>query len=257
MPQPDPDRLVRIARQHAHTSRLLGVDFLPRRSGAPPVSVPVPAIDEPPPPSEAPSRLGVVVASRDSDAKRALLDALRARHDKECPHCTRATTHTKTVFSDGDPGARLMFVGEAPGADEDRTGIPFVGKAGQLLNQMIVAMGLTREGVYIANVLKARPPNNDTPTSEEAARCGPYLKEQVRIVAPAAIVTLGNPATQYLLETKQGITSLRGRWQAFEGIPVMPTFHPAFLLRQYTPENRRLVWSDLQAVMQRLNETTG
>lgn len=251
----DPDRLRRIARQHAHTSRLLGVDFLPRRSGvsAPSAGPGAPAADGPDPGSAgAPPARG---ADRGREAKRATLDELRQRHDRECPHCTRATAHTQTVFSDGDPAARLMFVGEAPGADEDRTGIPFVGKAGQLLNQMITAMGLSRESVYIANVLKARPPNNDTPTSEEASRCGPYLREQIRIVAPDAIVTLGNPATQFLLQTKQGITSLRGRWQEYEGIPLMPTFHPAFLLRQYTPENRRLVWSDLQAVIQRLNET--
>lgn len=152
-----------------------------------------------------------------------------------------------------------MFIGEAPGADEDREGIPFVGRSGQLLNQMIEAMGFSRATVYIANVLKARPPNNDTPTGEEAAKCGPYLAEQVRIIAPEVLVTLGNPATQYILDTKQGITSLRGRWQTYNGVPVMPTFHPAYLLRNYTPENRKLVWSDLQQVMVKLGSsaTTG
>jgi DNA polymerase len=185
-------------------------------------------------------------------AKAAALAALRVKHDLECPHCTKATAHTQTVWGDGDPEARLMFIGEAPGADEDREGVPFVGRSGQLLNQMIVAMGLSREKVYIANVLKARPPNNDTPTGEEAAKCGPYLREQVRIISPKAIVTMGNPATQFMLETKQGITGLRGRWQEYEGIPLMPTFHPAYLLRNYTPENRKLVWSDLKAVMERL-----
>ena len=103
-------------------------------------------------------------------------------------------------------------------------------------------------------MLKARPPNNDTPTGEEAAKCGPYLKEQIAIVQPEVIVTMGNPATQYILNTKQGITSLRGVWQSYEGIPLMPTFHPAFLLRQYTPENRKKVWSDLQEVMKRLKD---
>lgn len=193
-----------------------------------------------------PPALGVV------GAKAAALEALRVRHDLECPHCTVATAHTQTVWGDGDPEARLMFIGEAPGADEDREGVPFVGRSGQLLNQMIVAMGLSRESVYIANVLKSRPPNNDTPTGEEAGKCGVYLREQVRIVSPAAIVTMGNPATQFMLGTKQGITGLRGRWQEYEGIPLMPTFHPAYLLRNYTAENRKLVWSDLKAVMERL-----
>ncbi len=253
------------------TSRLLGVDFLPVRghaerltaaltrsdpSGADLVPVrPVEVLTPEPAPS-ARSRAPSAAPS----AKAALLAALRERHDRECPHCTRATGHTQTVFSDGDPEARLMFIGEAPGADEDREGVPFVGRSGQLLNQMIAAMGLARDGagargVYIANVLKARPPNNDTPTREEAAKCGPYLLEQVAIVAPAVIVTLGNPATHFMLQTTQGITSLRGRWQDFRGTPLMPTFHPAYLLRNYTPENRKLVWSDLKAVMARLAET--
>lgn len=184
-----------------------------------------------------------------------MMAALRERHDRECPHCTCATGHTQTVFGDGDPGAALMFIGEAPGAEEDREGVPFVGRSGQLLNQMIAAMGLSRERVYIANVLKARPPNNDTPTREEALKCGPYLLEQVRVVSPRVIVTLGNPATQFMLDTKQGITGLRGRWQEWEGVPLMPTFHPAYLLRNYTAENRKLVWSDLKAVMGKLAES--
>lgn len=252
---------MRIARQHALTSKLLGVDFLPVRvlaSGGPAespapaaqvaASVPSPAAPKAPPvvvvPSDSPAR----------DSKAAALAALREKHDHQCPHCTKATAHTQTVWGDGDPDARLMFIGEAPGADEDREGIPFVGRSGQLLNQMITAMGLSRQQVYIANVLKARPPNNDTPTGEEAAKCGPYLREQVRIISPRAIVTMGNPATQFMLETKQGITSLRGRWQEYQGIPLMPTFHPAYLLRNYTPENRKHVWSDLKAVMGKLGE---
>ncbi|MFM9958849.1 MAG: uracil-DNA glycosylase [Phycisphaerales bacterium] len=269
------ERTLRIARQHALTSRLLGVDFLPvagRISVADGGSVAEPPEPSPSVPARAravevlvpegrsvraplsPAPLGV------ESSKAALLAALREKHDRECPHCTHATGHTQTVFSDGDPESPLMFIGEAPGADEDREGIPFVGRSGQLLNQMITAMGLARDGVgqsgvYIANVLKARPPNNDTPTREEAAKCGPYLLEQVRIVAPRAIVTLGNPATHFMLETTQGITSLRGRWQDFRGIPLMPTFHPAYLLRNYTPENRKLVWSDLKAVMTKLAES--
>lgn len=241
------ERTIQIARQHALTSRLLGVDFLP-------VGVGVGVAAGGPDGASSGSAVEARVASGGSgvSAKGAALAALREMHDRECPHCTRATAHTQTVWGDGDPDARLMFIGEAPGADEDREGVPFVGRSGQLLNQMIAAMGLSRDRVYIANVLKARPPNNDTPTGEEAAKCGVYLREQVRIISPAVIVTMGNPATQYMLETKQGITGLRGRWQEYEGIPLMPTFHPAYLLRNYTPENRKLVWSDLKSVMERL-----
>jgi DNA polymerase len=196
----------------------------------------------------APSRASTVVEGD----KAAMLDALRVRHDAECPHCTRATAHTRTVFGDGSPDARLMFIGEAPGAEEDRQGIPFVGRAGQKLNEMITAMGMRREDVYIANVLKARPPDNATPTPEEASRCGPYLLEQIQIINPTVIVTLGKPAANYLLENSATMSSMRGHWHAWRGIPVMPTFHPAYLLRAYTPENRRKVWSDLQQAMARL-----
>lgn len=152
-----------------------------------------------------------------------------------------------------------MFVGEAPGADEDASGIPFVGRAGQKLNEMISAMNLDRSahgarGVYIANVLKVRPPNNRTPTPEEAMLDGVYLEEQIRIVRPSVIVTLGKPAVNYLLRSTESMGSLRGVWHEYEGIPLMPTYHPAYLLRAYTPENRRRVWSDLQAAMTKLRD---
>ncbi|HBS28085.1 MAG TPA: DNA polymerase [Phycisphaerales bacterium] len=231
----DADRLRRVARQHAQTTRLLGVDFLPLPARKP-VLAPEPADPDP-----------------GAGDRAALLAALRARHDAQCPHCTRAKGYTQTVFGDGSPAARLMFIGEAPGAEEDRTGVPFVGRAGQKLNEMIGAMGLTREEVYIANVLKARPPENATPTPEEASRCGPYLLEQVRIIQPKVIVTLGKPAANFLLRNSEAMGALRGHWHDFEGIPVMPTFHPAYLLRAYTPENRKKVWSDLQQAMSRLS----
>lgn len=188
------------------------------------------------------------------EERAAALAALRAEHDAKCPHCTLATAHTQTVFGDGDPAAALMFVGEAPGAEEDRQGVPFVGASGKKLSEMIVAMGLSRERVYIANVLKARPPNNDTPTPEQVDRCGPYLARQIAIIRPAIIVTLGKPAVNYLLQTRESMTNLRGRWATYRGIPVMPTFHPAYLLRAYTPENRQKVWSDLKQVVTRLTE---
>ena len=149
-----------------------------------------------------------------------------------------------------------MFIGEAPGAEEDRTGRPFVGAAGKKLGQMIESMGLAREDVYIANILKARPPENRTPTSEEIEDSAPYLVEQIKIIRPAAIMTLGSPSTKFVLKTKEGITRLRGRWASWEEgdlqIPVMPTFHPAYLLRNYTKETRKQVWSDLQKVMELL-----
>jgi DNA polymerase len=191
------------------------------------------------------------------------LAELRARYEREAPHQHFVTDHHNIVFDDGDPCARLMFVGEAPGADEDRTGVPFVGRAGQLLNKMIVAMGLKREEVYIANVLKTRPPDNATPTNDEIRLCAPYLFEQIRIVRPEVIVTLGLPATRALLNTAEAMSRLRGRWASFtppgaesNPIAVMPTYHPAFLLRSYTDENRAKVWSDLRLVIERLGLRT-
>ncbi len=145
-----------------------------------------------------------------------------------------------------------MFIGEGPGADEDEQGRPFVGRAGQLLNKQIEAMGLKREDVFIANVVKCRPPGNRTPTPDEVAVCWPFLQRQIEVIRPEVIITLGNPATQAILKTTVGITRLRGQWHELWGIPVMPTFHPAYLLRQYTEENRRRVWDDLQKVMEKL-----
>jgi DNA polymerase len=231
------EQLRRIAEQHAKTSLLMGVDFLPVATAS------ESAADATSPPT-----------GNLSD-KQAALDALKARHDAECPHCTTATGYAQTVFGEGNPGAQLMFVGEAPGAEEDKQGRPFVGRSGQLLEKMINAMGLSRQDVYIANVLKSRPPDNRTPTPEEAMQCGPYLREQIRIIRPAVIVTLGRPAAQLLLDTNEAMGRMRGHWYEYEGTPVMPTFHPAYLLRQYTAENRKKVWSDLQQAMDRLGLT--
>ncbi|MCA9302934.1 MAG: uracil-DNA glycosylase [Phycisphaerales bacterium] len=267
----DPDARQLIA-QHAETARLLGVDFLPL--GNPPAiehphePEPVTRSDSPAPaPSFAPS-LGVSSAEiraayesiRDPQQR---LDALRAKYELDAPHASFAQGFNKIVFGEGDPCARLMFIGEAPGQEEDASGRPFVGRAGQLLEKMIVAMGLSRETVYICNVLKTRPPNNATPTTQESELCAPYLYEQIRIVKPEAIVTLGLPATRTVLKAEGSMGSMRGRWHAFppkavgeiEGlgsVPVMPTYHPAYLLRSYTEDNRRKVWSDLQQVQQRL-----
>src|SRR5690606_5117954 len=179
-----------------------------------------------------------------ADDPAAALAALEARYRAECPHKAFGTPHTNVVFGEGDCCARLMFIGEAPGAEEDRQGRPFCGPSGQMLDKWIGAMGLTRERCYIANVLKVRPPNNATPTSEEAAVSAPWLFEQIRIIAPQAIVTLGLPASRLLLGTTLSMGDLRGRWWTFTDpsgreVPVMPTYHPAFLLRAHTPENRQ------------------
>lgn len=167
----------------------------------------------------------------------------------ECQRCKLWRTRTNIVFGEGNPKAELMFVGEAPGAGEDATGRPFVGRAGQLLTKMIEAIGMKREEVYIANILKSRPPGNRNPEADETAACKPFLLRQIAVIRPKLIVTLGNPATQGLLETKVGITKLRGEFQDYPriaGIKVLPTFHPAFLLRSL--DKKREAWEDLKKV---------
>jgi DNA polymerase len=173
----------------------------------------------------------------------------------ECTRCKLHEGRTNIVFGVGDPRARLMFIGEGPGADEDLQGEPFVGRAGRKLDDMIVAIGLERAQVYIANIVKCRPPGNRDPDPEETATCTPFLFQQIEAIRPRVIVTLGSPATRSLLRTTVGITRLRGQWHSYRGIPVMPTFHPAYLLRAYTPENRRMVWEDLKAARVRLDES--
>jgi DNA polymerase len=163
-----------------------------------------------------------------------------------CPRCKLSRSRTNIVFGQGNPKADLMFVGEAPGRDEDEQGLAFVGKAGQLLTKIIEAMGYTREQVFIANVLKCRPPNNRNPEPDEVAACRPFLEEQIRLLAPKVIVTLGTFAAQALLETDESIGRLRGRWRNARGVRVMPTFHPAFLLR--SPERKKDVWEDMKLV---------
>jgi len=167
-----------------------------------------------------------------------------------CKACGLHAARTKTVPGHGNPRPELMFIGEAPGADEDEQGLPFVGKAGQLLTRMILAMGFTREEVFIGNINKCRPPNNRPPLPEEMEICLPYLKVQISILKPKVIVALGATAVRGLLKSDIPISKLRGTWQVFEGIPVMPTFHPAYLLRD--PTKKVLAWDDLQAVLKKL-----
>src|SRR6266542_1110501 len=175
-----------------------------------------------------------------------------ARGALDCTRCKLAPKRTNIVFGVGNPDAPLVFVGEAPGADEDRTGEPFVGAAGQLLTKMIEAMGLGRDDVYICNILKCRPPGNRNPEPDEIEQCEPFLKKQLAAIRPRMIVALGKFAAQCLLRSDAPISRLRGQWKQYEGIPLMPTYHPAFLLR--TPSAKREVWADLQQVMGRLDE---
>ncbi|MBI4971321.1 MAG: uracil-DNA glycosylase [Candidatus Omnitrophica bacterium] len=168
-----------------------------------------------------------------------------------CKLCAElAQTRKTVVFGSGDAQAKLMFVGEAPGFDEDQQGLPFVGKAGQLLTKIIESIGLKREDVYIANVLKCRPPGNRNPLPEEVINCQPYLKKQIALIQPKVICALGNFAAQTLLQTSSSITRLRGKWYQYEGVKVMPTFHPAYLLRN--PEDKRKTWEDMKMIREEL-----
>ncbi len=169
-----------------------------------------------------------------------------------CRSCVLCETRTHAVPGEGNINAELMFIGEGPGAEEDRTGRPFVGKAGQLLDKMIAAMKFSREEVYIANVVKCRPPENRQPSPDEAMACLGYLKRQIALIQPKAIVCLGGVALSFLLNENAGIMRMRGKWLSFDGIPVMPTFHPAYLLRQESA--KRDAWNDLKQVMRALGK---
>lgn len=171
---------------------------------------------------------------------------------RDCKLCKLCKERTQVVFGVGNPNAKLVFVGEGPGADEDKQGEPFVGKAGQLLTKMIEGgMTLKRSDVYICNVVKCRPPDNRNPELEEIASCEPFLKQQLQIIKPQVIVGLGKFAVQTLLKTDTSISKLRGKWHEYDGIRMMPTYHPAYLLRN--PKEKRTVWEDLQMVMRELN----
>jgi DNA polymerase len=175
------------------------------------------------------------------------LTAVRAELG-ECTRCKLCKVRKTIVFGEGNPSAVLVFVGEGPGYEEDQQGRPFVGAAGQLLTDIIVkGMKLRREDVYICNIVKCRPPDNRNPEPDEIEACEPFLIKQFQAIKPKFIVALGNVAVKTLLKTKEGITSLRGRWQTYQGIPLMPTFHPAYLLRN--PADKKLVWEDIKKVI--------
>ena len=204
--------------------------------------------------AEAESALGGTAADLFADNKAALqadsLENLRAAIG-DCKLCKLCSGRTHIVFGVGNPRAKLMFVGEGPGRDEDLQGEPFVGRAGQLLTDIITkGMKLRREDVYIANVVKCRPPANRNPEPDEVAACEPFLKRQIDLVRPQIIVGLGKFAVQTLLQSKVPITKVRGTWHSYHGIKLMPTFHPAYLLRN--PADKKLVWEDIQKVMKEM-----
>jgi DNA polymerase len=187
------------------------------------------------------------------DGNRVTLDEARADLG-DCRRCPLADTRRNIVFGEGNPDAELVFVGEAPGGDEDLQGRPFVGRAGQLLTKIITAMGLKREDVYICNILKCRPPGNRNPLPEEIAACEPFLLRQLEAINPKAICALGSFAARTLLQKDVPITALRGHFHDYQGIPLMPTYHPAYLLRN--PEAKKPVWEDVQKIMELLRNSS-
>ena len=181
-----------------------------------------------------------------------VLLSLAALSASRCQDCPLHSTRTKVVYGDGDANSPLMVIGEGPGQTEDETGIPFVGKAGQLFDKILAAMKQSRRTIYITNIVKCRPPNNRNPQDEEVTSCRHFLDEQIEIIKPKIIMTLGSPAVKALLNTDQGIFKLRGNFYKYKEIPVLPTFHPSFLLRD--PSHKGKCWEDVQKVMKFLAE---
>ena len=222
----------------------------PLRQSPKPAVTPAPRADIAPPPEIA------IESAREAARTAPSLEALRTLLDN-FDGCALKFTASRLVFADGDPKARLMFVGEAPGRDEDIEGLPFVGRSGQLLNRMIAAIGFKRSDVYIANVIPWRPPGNRTPTPQETQICLPFIQRQIELVNPDVVVTLGNPSTQTLLSTREGIMKTRGKWFDYDTgtrkIKALATFHPAYLLR--SPSYKRMAWQDLRAIAKALEQS--
>jgi len=250
---------VDCALSEAPVNRLADPDILPAvREAAPALAEPVrampaiisPARAEPPPAPEA-----AIASAREAARTAPNLEVLRDLLEK-FDGCALKSTATRLVFADGNPRARVMFVGEAPGREEDIEGLPFVGRSGKLLDRMIGAIGLDRTSVYIANVIPWRPPGNRTPTPQETQICLPFIQRQIELVDPDVLVTLGNPSTQTLLAAREGIMRTRGRWFDYDTgtrvIRALATFHPAYLLR--SPSYKRLSWQDLRAVAKALEQ---
>ncbi len=253
----------RQARQHLDSLRRAGVEWLPK-------GTPLQALPTAPPTSTAsnpaPSLFAELTGAAPAEgddmakAKKSLTLAQRrqelalvAEKVAGCIRCQElAATRTQTVFADGAPGAELCFIGEAPGADEDAQGVPFVGAAGQLLNRIIAACGMKREEVYICNTLKCRPPGNRTPYPYEVANCREYLDKQLELVQPKFICCLGGTAAQHLLGTTASLGKLRGKFHDYKGIPVLCTYHPAYLLPHRNPAKKKDVWEDMKMLMARM-----
>ena len=216
--------IIKSVEDHLRYAQEMGMEGMPARPAPPPVS------------------------SEETGCQ--TLEAVRDRLG-ECQRCKLHSTRTQIVFGTGSPQPDLVFVGEAPGEEEDLQGKPFVGKAGRLLTKMIEAMGLTRNDIYIANIVKCRPPKNRNPETDEINACSPFLAAQLSVLKPKVICTLGTFASQTLLNTEEKISKLRGRFHLIQGVKVMPTYHPAYLLRN--PSEKKTVWEDIQIIMRELN----
>jgi DNA polymerase len=252
--------LVDAAKQAAERSAALRSIVAPRGGAAKPEAAPAPASEPAPtsrplaasarapvsPRAAPPGTLPGVV-----DGERPTLDQIR-RELGDCQRCKLCTGRKNIVFGVGNPRAELVFVGEGPGESEDLQGVPFVGAAGELLTKMIQAMGFSRDEVYICNVVKCRPPGNRNPEPEEIASCEPFLRAQLLALQPKVIVALGKFAAQTLLRDSTPITRLRGNWREYQGVKLMPTFHPAYLLRNQALTEKRKVWEDMLLVMEKL-----
>ena len=227
----------------------------PREAPPPRTLMQAPAV-VPSPRGDTAAPEAAIQSAREAARTAPTLEALRALLET-FEGCALKNTATRLVFADGNPQARVMFVGEAPGREEDIEGLPFVGRSGQLLNRMIAAIGLDRSKAYIANVIPWRPPGNRTPTPQETQICLPFIQRQVELVNPDVLVTLGNPSTQTLLSTREGIMKTRGKWFDYDTgtrtIRALATFHPAYLLR--SPSYKRMAWQDLRAIAKALEQT--
>jgi len=250
----DAESLRRQLRARLRSLSAAGIDWLPL--GMPlqsqPIAAPQPTVVELPAPSVVAEPMPADMAETSIEQRRIALQQL-AQEVRGCTRCPElCSTRTQTVFGQGEPGVDLCFVGEAPGEDEDRQGLPFVGAAGQMLNRIITGCGMKREEVYIMNVLRCRPPRNRTPLPNEAANCRGFLERQMDLVRPRFICALGGCAATNLLQTTLSVGKLRGRFHDFRGIPVLVTYHPAFLLPHRSPEKKRDVWQDMKLLMERM-----
>ncbi len=258
-PDPNPAELARQLRQHIHSLRAAGVEWVPGEASpdtpAEPPSAPAEPAVAPAGASLQPSLFapGSPSSAGDSPEDRRRELTVLAQRVAGCTRCAElVATRSQTVFGVGQLSPEICFVGEAPGADEDRQGEPFVGAAGQLLNRIIAACGLKREEVYICNIIKCRPPGNRQPLPSEAGHCREYLERQLELVQPRSLCALGATAAQNLLNTRAGIGKLRGRFYEYQGIPLICTYHPAALLPSRSPERKRDVWEDMKMLLTRL-----